>query len=155
VKGPNVMQGYLNDPEKTAEVIVDGWYNTGDIAKMDTDGYLNITGRLSRFSKIGGEMVPHELVEKTIYEIIQSEERSVAVCGAPDNAKGEKLIVLYTKLEKSPEEIIEEMRGTTLPNLWIPKASNFREIANMPLLGTGKLDLAKLNELAKEINSLG
>ncbi|MBI5202482.1 MAG: MFS transporter [Elusimicrobia bacterium] len=62
VKGPNVMLGYLGDPEKTAEVVRDGYYVTGDIASVDPDGFITITDRLSRFSKIGGEMVPHIMI---------------------------------------------------------------------------------------------
>lgn len=154
VKGPNVMQGYLKDQEKTADVIRDLWYNTGDIAKMDLDGYITITGRLSRFSKIGGEMVPHEMVEKAIYEILQSDKRCVAVCGAPDKSKGEKLVVIHTcDMEMKPEEIIEKLRQTDLPNLWMPRASSFYEVFELPLLGSGKLDLAKITELARELAS--
>ena len=63
VKGPNVMKGYLGKPDKTAEVLHDGWYTTGDVAMMEEDGFLTITDRLSRFSKIGGEMVPHIKIE--------------------------------------------------------------------------------------------
>ena len=63
VKGPQVMVGYLNKPEATAKAVKSGWYNTGDLGGLDGDGFLRITGRLSRFSKIGGEMVPHEGVE--------------------------------------------------------------------------------------------
>jgi acyl-[acyl-carrier-protein]-phospholipid O-acyltransferase/long-chain-fatty-acid--[acyl-carrier-protein] ligase len=152
VKGPNVMQGYLNDPEKTADAIRNSWYNTGDIAKIDLDGYITITGRFSRFSKIGGEMVPHEMVEKTIYEILQSDKRCVAVCGAPDKSKGEKLVVLHTcEMEIKPESLLEKLRQADLPNLWIPKASNFYEVFELPLLGSGKLDLAKVTELAREL----
>jgi acyl-[acyl-carrier-protein]-phospholipid O-acyltransferase/long-chain-fatty-acid--[acyl-carrier-protein] ligase len=151
VKGANVMQGYLADPAKTAEVIHDGWYNTGDIAKMDLDGYITITGRLSRFSKIGGEMVPHELVEGAIYEIIKSDSPCLAVCGAPDKAKGEKLIILHVELPLQPAEIITAMREAKLPNLWIPKLANFHQVEHLPLLGSGKTDLKKLQAMAKEI----
>src|SRR5678816_2873969 len=66
VKGPNLMAGYLNQPERTAEVMRDGWYVTGDIASIDEDGFIFITDRLSRFSKIGGEMVPHLKVEEAV-----------------------------------------------------------------------------------------
>ena len=69
VRGPNIMQGYLNRPEKTAEVLHDGWYNTGDIAAVDEDGFIRITDRMSRFSKIGGEMVPHIKVEDKLHEL--------------------------------------------------------------------------------------
>ena len=151
VKGANVMQGYLADPAKTAEVIHDGWYNTGDIAKMDLDGYITITGRLSRFSKIGGEMVPHELVEGAIYEIIKSDSPCLAVCGAPDKAKGEKLIILHVDLPLQPAEIITAMREANIPNLWIPKPANFHQVDYLPLLGSGKTDLKKLQAMAKEI----
>ncbi|MFN9973819.1 MAG: AMP-binding protein, partial [Phycisphaerae bacterium] len=70
IKGPNVMLGYLNHPEKTAELIQDGWYTTGDIAIIDDDGFIQITGRQSRFSKIGGEMVPHIRIENELAKII-------------------------------------------------------------------------------------
>ena len=153
VKGPNVMQGYLNDPEKTAEVIRDGWYNTGDIAKINPDGRIFITGRLSRFSKIGGEMVPHELVEATIQEIVGQEEKCVAVCGIPDEKKGERLAVLHTFSSPSPEEIIARLRTETdLPNLWIPKAESFIRIDRLPLLGSGKLDIKKIREILETKN---
>jgi acyl-[acyl-carrier-protein]-phospholipid O-acyltransferase/long-chain-fatty-acid--[acyl-carrier-protein] ligase len=153
VKGPNVMQGYLKEPEKTAEVLKDGWYNTGDIAKMDINGYLTITGRLSRFSKIAGEMVPHELVEGTINEIMESETRCVAVCGAPDKAKGEKLLVLYSCDELEPESIIEKLRERQFSNLWIPRKDNFHKVESLPLLGSGKLDLAGVAKIKEEIIS--
>jgi acyl-[acyl-carrier-protein]-phospholipid O-acyltransferase/long-chain-fatty-acid--[acyl-carrier-protein] ligase len=148
VKGPTVMQGYLGDPEKTAEAIKDGWYNTGDIAKVDPDDRITITGRLSRFSKIAGEMVPHELVENEIQTLLDTDTRTVAVSGAPDESKGEKLIVFHTEINLTPEEIIGKLREKELPNLWIPKAENFRKIESFPLLGSGKLDLAALKKMA-------
>ncbi len=153
VYGPNVMQGYLNDPERTAEAIVDGWYNTGDIAKMDSDGHISICGRLSRFSKIGGEMVPHELVESAVNEILSSDERLAAVCGGRDPDKGERLLVLHTELPMPPEAVIAEMRKREIPNLWIPKAANFIKVPAIPILGSGKLDLVKLRALAEELSA--
>ena len=152
IKGANVMKGYLNDSEKTSEVLQDGWYNSGDIAKIDSEGYIFITGRLSRFSKIAGEMVPHEGVEEAINNIIQSEERIIAVMGAPDAKKGEKLIVAHVELDKTPQEIIAELRkGATIPNLWIPRAENFVQLESMPLLGSSKLDLPGLKKIVNKI----
>ena len=151
IKGPNVMQGYLGEPELTAEAIQDGWYNTGDIARIDADGYITLCGRISRFSKIGGEMVPHELVECAINEIIGSDEKAAAVSSIPDTQKGEALIVLYTGLPVTPEAIVSEMRARNIPNLWIPKASNFHRVETIPLLGSGKLDLVALRAEADRI----
>lgn len=154
VKAATVMKGYLNDPHLTAEVIKHGWYNTGDIGRMDGDGYMTITGRMSRFSKIGGEMVPHELVEVAINEILESEERCIAVTGVEDARKGEKLIVLYSLPELNPAVIIEQLRARGLANLWIPKAEDFRRVEKIPLLGSGKIDLQKVRELAAAVSQV-
>ncbi len=153
VKGPNIMKGYLGEPFETKKVIVNKWYNTGDIAEMDEAGFITITGRLSRFSKIGGEMISHELIESTISEILGEENRVLAVTGMPDQAKGEKIVVFYEKLTKSPKKIIKEMRERGIANIWIPKAENFVEIETIPLLGTGKLDISKLNKIAMALSS--
>jgi acyl-[acyl-carrier-protein]-phospholipid O-acyltransferase/long-chain-fatty-acid--[acyl-carrier-protein] ligase len=150
VKGATVMQGYLNAPEKTAEVIRDGWYITGDIAAMDSRGYITITGRLSRFSKVAGEMVPHELIEKEINQLLQSESRVIAVCGAPDAKKGEKLVVFYSDKTINPDSIVTALRQRQIPNLWIPRAENFIAIDNIPMLGSGKLDLNAIKQLAQQ-----
>jgi acyl-[acyl-carrier-protein]-phospholipid O-acyltransferase/long-chain-fatty-acid--[acyl-carrier-protein] ligase len=155
VKGPTVMQGYLNDPVKTAEVIRDGWYLTGDIAHMNDRGYITITGRLSRFSKIAGEMVPHELVEKEINEIIRSETRCIAVCGAEDVKKGEKLVVIYSDQTVDPQNIVRALRLRNLPNLWIPRPENFYYIQEIPMLGSGKLDFTELKKLAAKLAAEG
>ena len=96
------MKGYLGKPEKTAEVLQDGWYVTGDIAAEDEDGFLTITDRLSRFSKIGGEMVPHIKVEEKLHELAGATEQKFVVTGVPDGKKGERLVVLHTL---SPEEL--------------------------------------------------
>jgi acyl-[acyl-carrier-protein]-phospholipid O-acyltransferase/long-chain-fatty-acid--[acyl-carrier-protein] ligase len=152
-RGPNVMQGYLNDPEKTAESMRDGWYVTGDIAKIDADGFIWITGRESRFSKIGGEMVPHLKIEDVITELLfgdhdDEHEKEVAVTAVPDVRKGERIVVLYVQLAKPPEEICRLLAQAGLPPLWIPSADSFLQVAAIPVLGTGKLDLKGLKELA-------
>ncbi len=155
IKGPNVMQGYLNRPDKTAEVIRDGWYNTGDIAKIDDDGFIQITGRQSRFSKIGGEMVPHLRVEEILSRIVEDPhdeegEIRVAVTSVPDDDKGERLIVVHKPLHKPLEDVLKEMAASGLPNLWLPSRDSFVEVEAIPLLGTGKLDLKGLKQLALE-----
>ena len=153
VKGAIVMKGYLGEPEKTNEVIRDGWYITGDIARMSRRGFITITGRLSRFSKIAGEMVPHELVEREINNILCPDDRLLAVCGATDATRGEKLIVFYCNREKlAPEQVIKRLREKNIPNLWIPKLENFIFIPQLPTLGNGKLDLASLKTEASKYN---
>ncbi len=151
IKGPNVMKGYLGQPEETAKVMHDGWYITGDIAFIDTDGFIHITGRLSRFSKIGGEMVPHIRIEEAIQKILGLDEGqlSVVVTSVPDEKKGERLVVVHTPLTKSPKEICEELGKIGVPNLWIPSADSFLEVEAIPILGSGKTDLKAVSDLAK------
>ncbi len=152
VKGPIVMQGYIKDHELTQKAIRNGYYNTGDIAKMDEAGYINICGRLSRFSKIAGEMVPHEMVEAIINEMCACDMRVVAVGGMPDPTKGEVLLVLYTDdMPLTPEEIVDQLRERSISNLWIPKVANFQKVESLPLLGSGKLDLSMLRVVAEKL----
>ena len=159
IKGPNVMIGYLNLPDKTAEVIQDGWYDTGDMAKIDTDGFIQITGRYSRFSKIGGEMVPHIRVEEEILNLIATDDSDddadgagvlCAVTSVPDKTKGERLIVLHRPMSVSVKEVMDGLSAAGLPNIWIPSAKSFLEVEEIPLLGTGKLDLRGIKEVALE-----
>jgi len=150
VRGPNVMLGYLGKPEKTAEVLQDGWYTTGDIAAEDEDGFLTITDRLSRFSKIGGEMVPHIKIEEKLQELAESAEKIFAVTGVPDGKKGERLVVLHTLALDALKPVLEKLSSSGLPNLWIPRANQFFQIEELPHLGSGKLDLRRVHEVALE-----
>jgi acyl-[acyl-carrier-protein]-phospholipid O-acyltransferase / long-chain-fatty-acid--[acyl-carrier-protein] ligase len=148
LKGPNIFEGYLNEPERTAEVLQDGWFKTGDLGRLDEDGFLYIEGRLSRFSKIAGEMVPHETIEAKIVEgfgLKMEEERVIAVVGVPDEAKGEALVLLTTR-DFSLEKIREYLLAAGLPNLWVPRT--IRRVERIPILGSGKLDLGRCKELA-------
>jgi acyl-[acyl-carrier-protein]-phospholipid O-acyltransferase / long-chain-fatty-acid--[acyl-carrier-protein] ligase len=148
VRGPNVMKGYLGRPEKTAEVLKDGWYVTGDIAALDADGFLQITDRLSRFSKIGGEMIPHIKVEETLHELADVTEQCFAVTGVPDEKKGERLVVLHTLSDDKLKPVLDNFAASDLPNLWKPRLDQFFHVDALPYLGTGKLDLRKVRETA-------
>jgi acyl-[acyl-carrier-protein]-phospholipid O-acyltransferase/long-chain-fatty-acid--[acyl-carrier-protein] ligase len=151
IYGANVMRGYLGKPQLTKEVIRDGWYITGDIAKLDEEGFITITDRLARFSKVAGEMVPHQKIEDELHKILNTNERVFAVTAVPDERRGERLIVLHTPLaDSSLHNIRQQLSDAGLPNLWIPDERDFMEIGEMPVLGTGKLDLKRLKEMARE-----
>ncbi len=150
VKGPQVMAGYLGRPDETARVIKDGWYVTGDIGFLDPDGFLRITDRLSRFAKIAGEMVPHLLVEGAILDVAGVDESHVAVTSVPDPKHGERLCVIHTPLEKTPDEIHKALTASHMPRLWIPSVRDFIQVSELPITGTGKVDLRRLKELAME-----
>jgi len=148
-KGANVFDGYLDDVERTAEVIKDGWFRTGDLGRFDEDGFLFIEGRVSRFSKIAGEMVPHETVESKIVELFElsSEgERVVMITSVPDDAKGEALVMLTTR-DFTPAQVREKLNEAGLPNLWIPK--RIQRVEKIPILASGKLDLQACRVLAE------
>lgn len=148
VKGPNVMKGYLGRPDKTAEVIKDGWYVTGDIATLEADGFLIITDRLTRFSKIGGEMVPHIKIEERLHEFSSRTEQVFAVAAVPDEKKGERIVVLHTLPEKELDQAVEKFQQCDLPALWKPKSNQFFYVEALPYLGTGKIDLRAVKEKA-------
>jgi acyl-[acyl-carrier-protein]-phospholipid O-acyltransferase/long-chain-fatty-acid--[acyl-carrier-protein] ligase len=148
VKGPNVMKGYLGKPEKTAEVLHDGWYTTGDVAILEEDGFLTITDRLSRFSKIGGEMVPHIRIEDRLQELAGVTEQVFAVTALPDEKKGERIIVISTLSTEKLAPVIEKFAQCDLPALWKPRAGQFFHVDALPNLGTGKIDLRGVKALA-------
>jgi acyl-[acyl-carrier-protein]-phospholipid O-acyltransferase / long-chain-fatty-acid--[acyl-carrier-protein] ligase len=151
VKGPNVMRGYLNQPERTAEVLRDGWYTTGDIAMMEEDGFITITDRLSRFSKIGGEMVPHIRIEEKLHELAETTEQVFAVTAVPDEMKGERIAVVHTLSQARLAPVLKKLAQCDLPALWKPKANHFIAVDAIPLLGTGKVDLRRIKTLAASL----
>lgn len=158
IKGPNVMKGYLDMPAETAKVLKDGWYKTGDVALIDNDGFIKITGRMSRFSKIGGEMVPHLKIEEVLSAFLDQtpagegdETLSVAVTAVPDSRKGERLIVLHTQTPHSVDQMIESLKRAGLPNIFIPTPDSFIKVEQLPILGTGKLDLKGIKDLAAKL----
>ena len=153
VRGPNVMLGYLGRPDKTAEVLHDGWYTTGDIAMLDEDGFLQITDRLSRFSKIGGEMVPHIKVEEKLHEIAGTTDQTFVVTGLPDEKKGERLVVLHKLTPAALQTCLEGLSKAELPNLWKPRPDQFFHVNEFPHLGTGKLDLRAIRQQATQLSA--
>jgi acyl-[acyl-carrier-protein]-phospholipid O-acyltransferase/long-chain-fatty-acid--[acyl-carrier-protein] ligase len=147
--GANVMAGYLGKPELTRAVIRDGWYVTGDMAVIDPDGFIRLTGRLSRFAKIGGEMIPLERIEEELQGIVGSSERMLAVTAVPDEKRGERLVVLHMPLNGlSVDQLWQKLSGKGLPNLWVPGVRDFFQVPELPLLGSGKVDLKRLKEIA-------
>lgn len=155
VRGANVMQGYLGRPDLTAAALHDGAYVTGDLGRLDEDGFLYLTDRLSRFSKIGGEMVPHGTVEEHLQAAAGEEERVFAVCGVPDPQKGERLMVLTTLRPERLPELLRAMAGRGLPPLFVPRPQQFVHVDALPLLGTGKLDLRAVRELCLQAAAAG
>ncbi len=152
LRGANVFEGYLNDPERSGEVLHEGWYKTGDIGRIDEDGFLFIEGRMSRFSKIAGEMIPHLTIEQKIAEALHHpanahEGPTVVVTGIPDDKRGENLVILTT-LSIDQTELRQKLMAMGLPNLWIPKV--IKRVAAIPLLATGKLDLRGCQRLATQ-----
>jgi acyl-[acyl-carrier-protein]-phospholipid O-acyltransferase/long-chain-fatty-acid--[acyl-carrier-protein] ligase len=150
LRGPNIFEGYLNAPQVNAEVLQNGWFKTGDIGRFDDDGFLYIEGRLSRFSKIGGEMVPHETIEQKILRTLNIEEqgeRIIAIMGVPDATKGEALVLLST-IDIDQPALRASLSGDGVPNLWIPRT--IRRIEAVPALASGKLDLVGCKKLAEE-----
>jgi acyl-[acyl-carrier-protein]-phospholipid O-acyltransferase / long-chain-fatty-acid--[acyl-carrier-protein] ligase len=147
LQGPNQMLGYLGEPAATREALRDGWYVTGDIAAIDEDGFIRITDRLSRFSKIAGEMVPHMKIEEEIQRLL-AEPHACIVTSVPDDAKGERLVAFYTDPDVTPQHVWERLSTTPMPKLWLPKRDDLRFVDAIPTLGTGKVDLRSVRQLA-------
>jgi len=150
VSGPQIMLGYLNDEEESNRVMQDGWFNTGDIGFLDEDGFLTITGRKSQFSKIAGEMVSHIAVEEEILKVLNLSAGSVSITSLPDKARGERLIAVFASanINKTAEQIVEELKSSPMPKLWIPKEDDIVFVETLPSLPNGKLDLRKIKDFA-------
>lgn len=152
IRGPNVMQGYWQRPDLTRAALRDGWYITGDLARVDEDGFIHITDRLARFSKIGGEMVPHVRVEEVLHELAGVTERTFVVTAVPDESRGEQLVVLHRLDPEDLRSCLEKLRTTTLlPNLWKPRPDHFHRVESFPVLASGKLDLKSVRALARSL----
>src|SRR5262245_45149763 len=145
------MQGYLGQEEKTREVIRDGWYVTGDMARIDADGFVTITGRLSRFAKVGGEMVPLQKIEEELHAILQTTDQVCAVTAVPDDKKGERVVVLHLPLQNTDvRQLTQQLGGRGLPSLGLPGERDFFQVPEMPVLGSGKVDLKRVHDIALE-----
>ncbi len=150
LKGSNVMKGYLNQLQKTAEVMDNGWYNTGDVVVIDEEGFITITDRLGRFSKIAGEMVSHTAIEEVCQKGLGIDDQVAAVTSIPDEKKGEQIVVLYVQSAVQGDKLFEIVSQSDLPNIAKPRRENFIGIDEIPLLGSGKMDLRKLKAIAVE-----
>ena len=149
LKGPNIFGGYLNDDERTTEVMHDDWFITGDLARFDDEGYLFIEGRLSRFSKIAGEMVPHGTIEQALveaFDLLDSDVPVLAVGARPDDSKGEALVLLST-MDLDPAEVRAKLSAKGYSNLWIPR--EMTRVEAIPTLATGKLDLRAIKAICE------
>jgi acyl-[acyl-carrier-protein]-phospholipid O-acyltransferase/long-chain-fatty-acid--[acyl-carrier-protein] ligase len=124
---------------------------TGDIALVDDDGFITLTDRLSRFSKIAGEMVPHQKIEEVASAIL--DDPNAVVTSVPDEQRGERLVLFYTKPDVPPEQLWARLNESELPKLWIPKREQIRQIDAIPVLGTGKIDLRAVKTLAAAMNA--
>jgi acyl-[acyl-carrier-protein]-phospholipid O-acyltransferase/long-chain-fatty-acid--[acyl-carrier-protein] ligase len=147
------MLGYLNQPEMTARVVVDGWYNTGDVVEVDDDGFIRIVGRASRFAKIGGEQVPFAAVEEALAPLVGATDEGVpraVVTAVPHEATGERLVVIHTALEQTPGELVQALAAGGLPRLYIPSQKDFYQVEALPLVGIGKVDLKGVDAMALE-----
>jgi acyl-[acyl-carrier-protein]-phospholipid O-acyltransferase/long-chain-fatty-acid--[acyl-carrier-protein] ligase len=146
VRGPNVMKGYLNAEANAKFQALGGWYDTGDIVRVDPDGFVFILGRLKRFAKISGEMVSLTAVEEVLAGAFPQygQKFGIAVVVRPDEAKGEKLIAVTNEPHLQLEEIRTAIRAKGLSNLAVPR--ELKVVREIPRLGTGKINHRELEK---------
>jgi acyl-[acyl-carrier-protein]-phospholipid O-acyltransferase/long-chain-fatty-acid--[acyl-carrier-protein] ligase len=153
IGGTQIMKGYLNNPEKTADVIIelDGirWYNTGDKGKLDKDGFLTIVDRYSRFAKLGGEMISLTDVEQRVRQALEIPDLALVAVNLPDDKKGEKVILLLEG-EFEAKEVKHQLLDAGMPSLLLP--AGIFSVERVPVLGSGKTDFASSRQLAIELS---
>ncbi len=144
VRGPNVMRGYLNEDANAQFLAADGWHDTGDIARVDDEGYVFILGRMKRFAKVSGEMVSLTAVEDALAGAFPQfgQRFQAAVIAVPDEDKGEKLIAVSNEPKLTVELVRAAIRAKGLGNLCAPR--EVRAVKEIPKLGTGKVNHREL-----------
>jgi acyl-[acyl-carrier-protein]-phospholipid O-acyltransferase/long-chain-fatty-acid--[acyl-carrier-protein] ligase len=147
VRGPNVMKGYLNPDANSKFRSLGGWYDTGDIVRVDEQGYVFIQGRLKRFAKISGEMVSLTAVEDALAGAFPQYglRCQTAVIARPDEDKGEKLIVISNEARLTLDEVRAAIKAKGLPNIAVPREVKF--VHEIPKLGTGKTNHRELEKM--------
>ena len=141
------MKGYLNPAANEKFKALGGWYDTGDIAKVDKDGFLHIIGRLKRFAKISGEMVSLTAIEEALAGAFPQYglRFAAAVVARPDEHKGEKLIAVSNEPKLTLEQVRDAIRGRGLSNLAVPR--EIKHIHDLPKLGTGKINHREIEKM--------
>jgi acyl-[acyl-carrier-protein]-phospholipid O-acyltransferase/long-chain-fatty-acid--[acyl-carrier-protein] ligase len=151
VRGPNVMRGYLNPAPNAAFKALNGWYDTGDIVKVDEEGFVHILGRLKRFAKVSGEMVSLGAIEEALSGAFPQFglRFAAAVLALHDASKGEKLVLVTNDSRLTLEQVRDAIRAKGLSNLAVPR--EIRHMREIPLLGTGKVNHRELERLIREV----
>jgi acyl-[acyl-carrier-protein]-phospholipid O-acyltransferase/long-chain-fatty-acid--[acyl-carrier-protein] ligase len=151
VRGPNIMKGYLNTDAQTRFLALGGWYDTGDIARVDSRGFVQILGRLKRFAKVSGEMVSLTAVEDALAGAFPQFglRCQVAILSRPDPEKGEMLLAVANEPKLTLEAIRTALKARGLSNLAIPR--ELRSVSSIPRLGSGKVDH---RELVRQLDAL-
>jgi acyl-[acyl-carrier-protein]-phospholipid O-acyltransferase/long-chain-fatty-acid--[acyl-carrier-protein] ligase len=148
VRGPGRMRGYLDDPRTTAEVLHEGWFDTGDVGALDRDGFLLVVDRRERFTRVAGVRVAHARVEDALRSVLPSTDgRLAVVSGVGDGAP--PLVVVHTRLSVAAERLREAALATGLPPASVPPVETWVEVDTLPLQSSGKLDLMALARLAR------
>ncbi len=147
VRGPNVMRGYLNPDANARFKALGGWYDTGDVVRVDEQGFVFILGRLKRFAKVSGEMVSLTAVEDALAGAFPHYglRCQVAILSRPDEDKGEALIAVANEPKLTLDEIRAAVKAKGLTNLCVPR--ELKCVKEIPKLGTGKINHRLLTQM--------